>query len=232
MTAVILDDIPFVPEFESIAKRLRVREGSANADQLRQLLETAEAIARPKALYRVTYVESRTEDTIRLDGETFRSRVLRVNLEDVHRVFPYVATCGMELYSWKMSMDDMLEHYYADTINEAALAAAREALRAHLTERYQLGRTATMNPGSLEDWPIYSQRPLFALLGDPEAAIGVRLTDSMLMIPAKSVSGIRFPTEKRFESCHLCARQGCPSRKARYEEDLYEREFSPAGGER
>lgn len=232
MTAVILDDIQFEPEFESIARRLRVREESSNAEQLRQLLEKAQAIARPKALYRVTYVESRTEDAIRLDGETFKSRVLRVNLEDVHRVFPYVATCGMELYNWKTSISDMLERYYADTINEVALSAAREALRTHLTERYHLGRTATMNPGSLEDWPIYGQRPLFALLGDPEATIGVHLTDSMLMIPAKSVSGIRFPTEKRFESCQLCARQGCPSRKAPYEEDLYEREFSPAGGER
>lgn len=232
MTAVILDDIRFEPEFESIAKRLRVREGSANSEQLRQLLDKAQAIARPKALYRVTYVESRTEDTVGLGDETFKSRVLRVNLEDVHRVFAYVATCGMELYDWKTSISDMLQRYYADTINEVALGTAREALRAHLTERYQLGQTATMNPGSLEDWPIHGQRHLFALLGDPEAAIGVHLTESMLMIPAKSVSGIRFPTEKRFESCQLCAREGCPSRKAPYEEDLYEREFSPAGGDR
>jgi hypothetical protein len=226
MDAVVLDDISFQPEFESIARRLRVKEGSANASELQRLVEEAQAVARPRALYRVVYVESRAEESVSLDGQTFKSHVLRVNLEDVHRIFAYVATCGMELYDWKTSIDDMLQSYYADTINEAALSAARQALKTHLIEQYRLGRTATMNPGSLEDWPIREQRPLFALLGDPEETIGVRLSDSMLMTPSKSVSGIRFPTEERFESCQLCPRDGCPSRKAPYDEDLYEKKFS------
>jgi hypothetical protein len=226
MDAVVLDDISFQPKFEPIARRLRVKEGSANASELRRLLEEAQAVARPRALYRVVYVESRAEESVSLDGRTFKSRVLRVNLEGVHRVFPYVATCGTELHDWKTSMDDMLQSYYADIINEAALSAARQALKTHLIEQYRLGQTATMNPGSLEDWPIREQRPLFALLGDPEEAIGVHLSDSMLMIPSKSVSGIRFPTEERFESCQLCPRDACPSRKAPYDEDLYERKFS------
>lgn len=232
MTAVIIDDIPFEPEFQPLAKRLRLGEDDARSGQLRRLLDEARAIARPKAVFRVAYVESRTEDTITLDGQTFKSRILRVNLAEVHRVFAYVATCGQELYEWKSSMDDLLESFYADTINEAALGAARRALREHLIKRYRLGRTATMNPGSLEDWPIYQQRPLFALLGDPEEAIGVRLSPSMLMIPPKSVSGIRFPTEKRFASCQLCPRGGCPSRRAPYDEELYEKEFAPPDGAR
>jgi len=46
-----------------------------------------------------------------------------------------------------------------------------------------------MNPGSLEDWPLTEQRVLFALLGDPQAAIGVRLTDSLLMCrPRRSLA--------------------------------------------
>ena len=42
----------------------------------------------------------------------------------------------------------------------------------------------------MADWPIEEQQPLFRLLGDTERAVGVRLTDSMLMVPTKSVSGI------------------------------------------
>ncbi len=232
MTAVTLDDIPFQPEFEPIARRLRIQDEGARAGQLRRLLDEAQAVARPRALYKVAYIQSRTEDSVTLNGQTFKSRVLRVNLEDVHRVFAYVATCGEELYEWKTSMDDTIEHYYADTINEAALGAARRTLREHLIEQYRLGRTATMNPGSLEDWPISEQRSLFALLGDPEQAIGVQLSNSMLMIPPKSVSGIRFPTEKRFESCQLCPREVCPSRKAAYDEDLFEREFAQSDSAR
>ena len=37
-----------------------------------------------------------TEDSVVVDGITFKSRVLRVNLEQTHRVFPYLATCGTE----------------------------------------------------------------------------------------------------------------------------------------
>jgi hypothetical protein len=42
----------------------------------------------------------------------------------------------------------------------------------------------------------------------------VRLTESMLMIPRKSVSGIFFPSEEGFVACQLCERENCPSRKA------------------
>lgn len=43
------------------------------------------------------------------------------------------------------------------------------------------------------DWPLTQQQPLFTLLGDPEASIGVQLTDSLLMIPNKSLSGSGLP---------------------------------------
>jgi hypothetical protein len=78
-----------------------------------------------------------------------------------------------------------------------------------------------MSPGRLEDWPLTEQESLFALLGDTEAKIGVRLTGSMLMYPTKSVSGILFSTEERFETCQLCPRKGCPNRKMPYDEGLY-----------
>jgi len=79
-----------------------------------------------------------------------------------------------------------------------------------------------MAPGSLVDWPIEEQAPLFKLLGDVENSIGVKLTDSLLMLPAKSISGIYFPTEVSFFSCQLCPRQRCESRKAKYDPGLAE----------
>jgi hypothetical protein len=82
-----------------------------------------------------------------------------------------------------------------------------------------------MHPGSLQDWPVQEQGPLFALLGEAAPAIGVELTPSYLMVPTKSVSGIRFPLEESFESCQLCSRPNCPNRRAPYEEGLYERKY-------
>jgi hypothetical protein len=89
-------------------------------------------------------------------------------------------------------------------------------LAAQLEEQYGLGPLSSMSPGSLEDWPITEQTKLFSIFGDTERLIGVRLTDSMLMVPRKSISGILFPSEEGFVACQLCGRQRCPGRKAPY----------------
>jgi Vitamin B12 dependent methionine synthase, activation domain len=226
MDAVVLEDIPFQPDLQELKKKFRVKDGGGYGDGLARLVQEATALARPRALYRVAYVDSRSEDSVVIDGISFHSRVLQVNLENTHRVFPFVATCGTELHEWAAAHDDILLRYYADGISEVALRGALAVLQARLVEQFRLGHTATMSPGSLPDWPIQAQRPLFALLGNPEESIGVRLTDSLLMIPTKSVSGIRFPTEQTFASCQLCSREGCPGRQAPYEEGLLQARYS------
>ncbi len=221
----VLDEIRFEPELAQLLPRLRLKEHSPFIPDVASLLDTARDTARPKAMYRLVYIDGKGEDTVTIDGITLKSRVLRVNLEVAHRAFVYVATCGIELHRWSESLDDMVHRYWVDIIKEMALGAAVRALGHHLSTCYDLGRTATMAPGSLADWPIREQRPLFRILGDPLTAVGVELTDSFLMIPNKSVSGIRFPTEERFESCQLCPREGCPGRRAAYDPDLYESKY-------
>ena len=225
MDPIVLDDIAFQIDIDLLMKKLRVNESHSYADSIRQLADEAQAIAKPKALYKVAYIESKDDQGVVVDGIRLNSRVLRVNLEQAHRVFAYTVTCGTELDDWANSIDDLLRHYWAETINEMALRVAIQVLNKHLNERYRPGRTSAMSPGSLGEWPIQAQRDLFAILGNPEDAIGVRLTDSMLMIPIKSVSGIRFPTEESFESCQLCPRQNCPGRRAPYDKDLYDNKY-------
>jgi hypothetical protein len=45
------------------------------------------------------------------------------------------------------------------------------------------------------------------------------------MTPVKSVSGIWFPTEGKYENCQLCNREDCPGRRAPYEPGLMERKY-------
>ncbi len=193
--------------------------------EIDSLVRDAQSLGRPKALHKIAFIESRGEDYVVIDNVRFTSRVLRVNLDPAHRVFAYMATCGVELEDWAHSIGDVLHRYWADTIRELALQSATSALNDDLVDRYHLGHTATMSPGRLVDWPLSEQRALFNLLGDPQEAIGVRLTDSYLMVPTKSVSGIRFPTEQSFESCQLCPREHCPGRKAPYDSGLYDRKY-------
>lgn len=231
MDAVVLKDIRFQPDIDGLKRKLRVKDGGRYADRFAGLVQEAEAIARPRAMYGVAYVDTRSESSIVVDGIRFDSRVLRVNLEGAHRVFPFLATCGTELHDWAAAQNDILQRYYADEIAEAALRQVLGALREHMNELYRLGRTSTMSPGSLADWPIQAQRPLFSLFGDTEKLLGVRLTDSLLMVPSKSVSGICFPTEQTFASCQLCPRRGCPSRQAPYDAALYEKKYRVAKSE-
>ena len=228
MDSVTLDRIPFQIDLDQLLKRLHTKEHRQYVEEVKRLASDAQAVGRPKALYKVAFVESRGDDYVVLDGVMFTSRVLRVNLDRAHRVFAYVATCGMELQEWADSIDDVLDRYWAETIKEMALRSATGALEDHLAELYRPGRTATMSPGRLPEWPLKQQRPLFTLLGNPRDSIGVQLTDSFLMIPTKSASGIRFPTQEGFESCQLCPRKHCPGRRAPYDKDLYDRRYRQA----
>ena len=206
---------------DALRARLHVRVGSAQDAELAKLLRDAAAIARPRAICGVAYVDDRGEDWVIIDGVRFQSRVLAVNLAEAHRVFPFVATCGTELNDWAASLDDILHQFWSEAIREQALVAASQALAAEIDATWAPGPCGRMNPGSLPDWPLTEQEPLFRLIGDVTARVGVTLTESMLMVPSKSVSGIRFPTASTYENCMLCPRENCPGRRAPYDAGMY-----------
>ena len=224
MEAIVIDPLTFSLDVPALFEKLRVR--AAHRDEIGKLVAEAESVARPRVIYKMAFIEAKGDESITADGVTFNSRVLRVNLDTLHRFFAFVGTAGHELEAWVDSKQDMLAHFYADAINEAVLHAALITFITQLTEQYQLATTAAMNPGSLTDWPLREQRPLFKLLGDVRSAIGVELTDTLLMVPRKSVSGIVFVAEETFASCQLCPRHDCPNRRAPYDVGLFERKYT------
>jgi hypothetical protein len=199
---------------ESVAGQLRV----SDPPLIRRLLDAAGAVLAPKAAFRIGYVDEKAEDTVRIDGVRFGSRVLRRNLEGIGRVFPFVMTVGGAMDRMVETTEDLLEKYLLDAIGNIALRQARLLFEDHLRAAFALEKLSFMAPGSLQDWPIEEQKNLFSLLPGVESALGVRLTDSFLMLPRKSVSGIYFPSEASFFSCQLCPRERCDGRKARYDE--------------
>ncbi len=226
MDIVILDEIVFDPHPNKVLKKLHVKPDSRNQDMVLGMIEDARQIARPKAMYGIAGIDEKFESGVVIDGIRMESRVLAINLKDIHRVFPYVVTCGRELFDWKTGFEDMLDSYYADEISQMALWVAEKHFLDHLKATYQLGKTSSMNPGSLEDWPLTAQQGLFKLLGDPNAAIGVELLDSMLMLPNQTVSGIRFVSEEGFSNCELCPRECCLHRRTPFNPELMGRKYS------
>ena len=143
-------------------------------------------------------------------------------------MFPFVATCGGELDEFAGRLSGALHRYWADTIQMLALGTAMSMLDGHLKERVSPAELSCMNPGSLEDWPLQQQSRMFDLLGEAAQKIGVSLSESYVLIPLKSVTGVQFVTQEKFMNCQLCPRQNCEGRRAPYEAGLYERRYGSA----
>jgi hypothetical protein len=215
----IINNIPVSLPDDEIRRKLHVQRDS-QWDEARPVIAAARTLIAPRAVYKVCYIDEKLKDALVIDGVRFTSRVMRKNLDEVERVFPYVITIGDELTKKAHEFNDLLKQYYFDIIGNVALTKAREHLEQRLRTRYGLDGMSRMSPGSLSDWPIEQQRPFFSLFDDVEEAIGVKLAKNLLMIPQKSISGIYFPTEVSFYSCQLCPRERCPSRQAGYDEKL------------
>jgi hypothetical protein len=217
----ILDDIAVTLDAEAMMERLHMGGKSPSFKALfDELIVEVLPVAKPKVLFKVSYLDGRIEDSVTIEGVEFHSRILRKNLEKAERVFPYIVTAGRELETIPVEKGDVMREYCLDAIKECILEEALLHLESHLQDRFKPGTMAHMNPGSLKDWPISQQPVLFSLFGDVEGLIGVKLTESNLMDPIKSVSGIHFPTEVDFKSCILCTRHPCVKRRAAYNPDM------------
>lgn len=220
----VFKSIPIGLSSDQVLKRLRLsRQNKYMEAIVQQLVEIARPLVKPKAIYEVCYVENRNEDSLNIGGIRFTSRVLRVNLDKVERVFPYIATCGRELDEIVVPANNLMTSYCLDIIKEVVLRSAVDYLEDYLKRTYALPQLSRMNPGSLSSWPIVQQKQLFSIFGNAEELIGVKLTDSYAMVPTKSVSGIYFPTKIQFESCQLCPREVCSERRAPYAPHLAEK---------
>ena len=162
--------------------------------------------------------------SVRICGVEVVSALMRKNFDPIGRVFPYVCTCGTELETWAESFrDDPLAEYWCEEIRKLYLGHVIREGRRHIIETYGFtGYFATMNPGSIREWPLTGQTQLFAMLGR-EAVLelaGVRLTESLLMLPSKSTSGVAFESGKTYENCSRCPILRCPNRRAAPDPDV------------
>ena len=217
------DNIDFKPDAQSLIERLRLNESSGLLDDFKRLLDEAAKIAKPKYMMRQIEPENIGDKTVGFNKNiTLESRVLTKNIKDSKRIFLFINTAGQELESWaEKYKNQMLENYWIGEIQIEALRSAEKAAVSYLENNFKVESFGRMSPGSLKDWPITEQIKLFDLMGETEK-IGVSLTKHMAMIPLKTTSWVIFETKKHFENCMLCARDGCPNRRAEYNPSLYD----------
>lgn len=212
-----LDSVPIDIAFEA----LKPKPGKRHRDRVQRLLEQEKSLIRAKAVYKSAVVTTRKDGLIGVDGVLLKSRVLAYHLEKGVRVFPFVVSIGNESQRRAGASKDLLQRFYLDAVLNLALNNTRRYLKEYLAGRFGVACLSHLSPGSIDDWPIEAQSTLFSLLNGAEHAIGVKLTENLLMVPTKSVSGIFFPTQTPFQSCQLCPRDACPGRRAQYSRKLF-----------
>lgn len=217
-----ITDIKLKFNTDAMMKKLRITEPE-DLELFNEMIETAKEIAKPKLIFGESYVTERHDDGISIDEKFFDSILMKNNLAAVNRVFPFTATCGRELYEWAKTIDDIFIQYWADHIMEVVLRNTIAVLYDTIKTQYGVSKLSSMNPGSLDGWPIEHQENLFALMKNQQDAIGVELTGSFLMVPQKSVSGILFKSKSGYTNCKLCEMVNCPTRKAEFEPGLREK---------
>ncbi len=105
----------------------------------------------------------------------------------------FVATIGPEMEEWSRRLlkgEDPALGYIGDVAASTAAEAVTNTLHDHIRDKMQslgLNITNRYSPGYC-NWSVAEQHLLFSLL--PEDFCGVTLSDSALMHPIKSVSGI------------------------------------------
>ena len=207
---------------DEIKAQLLEKWEMANEDgEVDDLIAEAEQIATPKAYVLPSTLEAVEEDFVVLSGIRFNSTLMPQQLRPLYEkggnpvVYAYTLTCGQELHNWFLSQTDFLLQGVAEDITIRYLGLIGNAMRDFVENTCMRGKHySAMNPGSLPTWNIRGQAPLFRLLGEGAERCGVNLTDSMLMVPFKSGSGVYYESEHTFESCMFCDKLTCPNRRA------------------
>lgn len=215
--------VPFDLDVKSLASKMKIRDSML--EEFSDLVSLAAAAAKPKVLLRVAYVEEYGEDTVTIDGVTFHSSAMRHNLDGIGRVFAYITTCGREVEELPIDHTDFVLSSWLHYIKLELLKYCFPVLHNTVKQRYGIAKLSSMNPGSGDAsvWSIDQQVGLFSLFGDVDALVGVRLTESFLMSPDVSTSGILFPADVEYKSCQLCHRENCPNRSAPFDAALWKK---------
>lgn len=114
---------------------------------------------------------------------------------------------------------DFLKAYVTDILGSLTAEKAIEYILKKLEEEMAargINVSNSYSPGYC-NWPLTDQQSLFAIL--PKNPCGISLTESSLMLPIKSVSGIvgiGKNIEKKSYACEICESINCVYRKIRF----------------
>jgi hypothetical protein len=211
-----------VPQIEQV---MGYKEGESQEtifELIHKLLKETESSCNIKAEYRVFPVEKfdDLEKSIQIHGLVFDlKKIVYSQIKKSERIAIFLCTAGQEIGMRSreaMKEGDLLTGYIYDVIGSETVEAAVDLLQNNLQETASAeGRKITnrYSPGYC-GWDVAEQHKLFQLM--PDNYCGIKLNDSALMNPEKSVSGfIGIGEQVRYNpyTCRLCDMKDCIYRK-------------------
>jgi hypothetical protein len=220
-SAVGIDPAALTVTREKIAAVLGYREQTLPehfADCIDAALERLSGKCTISAGYRIVSVseEPHRRDGLTVNGTFYTMQpIITSQLRGADRAALFVCTIGSAMEEWAAELfmqGDAVNGHFVDTIASAAVENAADLLHAHVEELMRksgLNVTNRYSPGYC-GWLVSEQKYLFASL--PEAFCGITLTDTSLMVPKKSVSGIigiGKTVKRKPYFCDRCGNETC-----------------------
>jgi hypothetical protein len=196
--------------------------GRASAETLRALdegVERAVRVAGPRGLYKRSSVTAVSDTQVETADGTIRSpmfsKVARFAKGPAKVVFA-IATVGGAFDEELAAEPSLLNKFVLDAVGSELAEIVADVLEEKWKNEMSvagLEGSLRMSPGYC-DWSLKGQDVVFTALD--ASSIGVRLTPSYLMIPAKSVSSAAVLAEAVpvMVACEICRKQACPFRRA------------------
>ena len=163
-----------------------------------------------------------TSKVIIKNTEFITENIITTQLQNIEGVALFACTLGKRYDDWCRSFDaqnDIFYRYFADVIGSEIVEAAVDWLEKEINfeaEKEGLKCTNRYSPGYC-DWNVSDQHNLFSFF--PENFCGIEVTESALMTPIKSVSGIiglGKNVKKKAYTCKICTMENCYLRVREY----------------
>ncbi len=209
---------------KTLLEKERIMSSATNAisKSARGSVDRAKDLAEPKAIFLKKALRSFDNGRIKLAGGVeFSGRILSSYINSAHHIYVFLVTIGSPLEdeaSGLMKRGESLSGYLLDRVGSFAVESLANTLGSRILKKDgPKGKNASMpfSPGYC-DWPIEEQVKLDMLLDF--SRIGVHLTESCMMTPRKSISGlIGIGPAKLYSKvrpkCGVCKMKGCGYRK-------------------
>lgn len=174
--------------------------------------------------YRIfeSFSRDKKHHLIKLDDVTFNVKPTVSNLiRKAEKAALFVCTAGEGVSKWSkelMSEGDLMKGYVVDVVGSEIVDKAMDKIQNILEsgmKKNGLGITDRYSPGYC-DWEVSEQHKLFSFF--PDNYCNIRLSETSLMYPIKSVSGIigiGKNAEKKGYTCDFCKIKDCIYRQKR-----------------